>query len=73
VPALENKIVQGAIAEVLSAVYEADFLVCSFGFRPGRNAHQALRTVHDAIVTERVNWVLDADIRKFFDSVDTTG
>lgn len=70
VPALEDKIVQGAIAEVLSAVYEADFLDCSFGFRPGRTAHQALRTVDDAIMTERVNWVLDADIRKFFDSVD---
>ena len=68
--ALEDKIVQGAIAEVLSAVYEADFLDCSYGFRPGRSAHQALRTVHDAIITERVNWVFEADIRKFFDSVD---
>lgn len=70
IPALEDKIVQGAVAEVLSAVYEADFLDCSFGFRPGRSAHQALRTVHDAIMTERVNWVFEADIRKFFDSVN---
>lgn len=68
--ALEDKIVQGAVAEVLSALYEADFLECSYGFRPGRNAHQALRAVHDAIMGERVSWVLDADIRKFFDSVD---
>ena len=70
VPALEDKIVQGAVAEMLSAIYEADFLDCSYGFRPGRSAHQALRAVHDAIMTERVNWVLEADIRKFFDSVD---
>jgi RNA-directed DNA polymerase len=70
VPALEDKIVQGAVAEVLSAIYEADFLDCSFGFRPKRSAHQALRSVHDAVMTERVSWVLDADIRRFFDSVD---
>ena len=68
--ALEDKIAQGAVAEVLSAVYEADFLDCSYGFRPGRSAHQALRTVHRAVMSERVDWVLDADIRKFFDSVD---
>jgi len=67
VPALEDKIVQGAVAEVLSAIYEADFLDCSFGFRPKRSAHQALRSVHDAVMTERVSWVLDADIRRFLD------
>ncbi|MFQ5973863.1 MAG: group II intron reverse transcriptase/maturase [Alphaproteobacteria bacterium] len=68
--ALEDKIVQGAVGEVLSAVYETDFLDCSYGFRPGRSAHQALRQVHDAILSERVNWVFDADIHRFFDSVD---
>jgi group II intron reverse transcriptase/maturase len=68
--ALEDKIVQGAVAEVLSAIYEADFLDCSYGFRPGRSAHQALRTIHDAIISERVNWVFEADIRKFYDSID---
>ena len=52
--ALEDKIVQGAVAEVLSAIYEADFLDCSYGFRPGRSAHQALRTVREAITTEPV-------------------
>ena len=70
VPALEDKIVQGAVAEVLSAIYEADFLGFSYGFRPGRNPHQALTSLHTAIMSQRVNWVLDADIRSFFDSVD---
>src|SRR5713226_6227640 len=67
---LEDKIVQGAVAEVLNAIYEADFLDCSFGFRPGRSAHHALRVLREAITTEPVNWVLDADIRRYFDSVD---
>ena len=70
VPALEDKIVQGAVAEMLSAIYEVDFLGFSYGFRPGRNPHQALKAVHTALMTQRVNWVLDADIRGFFDSVD---
>src|SRR6202049_4229838 len=70
VPPLEDKIVQGAGDEVLSAIYEVDFLGFSYGFRPGRNPHQALSAVHTAIMSQRVNWVLDADIRSFFDSVD---
>lgn len=70
VPALEDKIVQGAVAEVLSAVYEADFLGFSYGFRPGRNPHQAVASLHRALMSQHVNWVLDADIRSFFDSVD---
>jgi RNA-directed DNA polymerase len=70
VPALEDKIVQGALAEVLSAIYKADFLGFSYGFRPGRNPHHALRSLHTAIMSQRVNWALDADIRSFFDSVD---
>ncbi|WP_343299368.1 reverse transcriptase domain-containing protein [Bradyrhizobium yuanmingense] len=70
VPALEDKIVQSAVAEVLSAVYEADFLGFSYGFRPGRNPHIALDALHTAIMSQHVNWVLDADIRSFFDSVD---
>lgn len=68
--ALEDKIVQGAVAEVLNAIYEADFLNLSHGFRPRRNAHGALTQLEKAVMTERVNWVLDADIRRFFDSVD---
>ncbi|WJI50336.1 reverse transcriptase domain-containing protein [Mesorhizobium sp. C089B] len=70
VPALEDKIVQSAVAEVLSAVYEVDFLGFSYGFRPGRSPHMALDALHTAIMSQRVNWVLDADIRSFFDSVD---
>jgi hypothetical protein len=70
VPALEDKIVQGAVAETLSAIYEVDFLGFSYGFRPRRNPHQALASLHTAIMSQRVNWVLDADIRSFFDSVD---
>lgn len=68
--ALEDKIVQSAVAEVLSAVYEADFLGFSYGFRPGRNPHMALDALHTAIMRQRVNRVLDANIRSFFDSVD---
>lgn len=70
VPTLEDKIVQGAVAEVLSAVYEADFRGFSYGFRPERNPHMALDALHTAIMSQHVNWVLDADIRSFFDSVD---
>ena len=70
IPALEDKIVQGAVAEVLSAIYEVDFVGFSYGFRPGRSPHQALRALHTALMTQYVNWVLDADIRRFFDSVD---
>lgn len=60
VPTLEDKIVQGAVAEVLSAVYEADFLGFSYGFRPGRNPHQALAALHTELMSQRVTWVLDA-------------
>src|SRR4051795_6970933 len=70
IPALEDKIVQGAVAEVLSAVYEADFLGFSHGFRPGRSPHSALAALEKALMTQRVSWVLDLDIRTFFDSVD---
>ncbi len=70
VPTLEDKIVQGAVAELLSAIYEVDFLGFSYGFRPGRSPHQALDALETAIMSRYVNWVLDADIRKFFDSVN---
>jgi len=70
VPALEDKIVQGAVAEVLSTIYEVDFMGFSYGFRPGRNPHQALSALRTAIMSQHVNWVLDADIRSFYDSID---
>lgn len=69
VPALEDKIVQRAAVEVLNAIYEQDFLGFSYGFRPGRNPHQALDALAVGITTKRVNWVLDADIRGFFDTL----
>ena len=70
VPTLEDKVVQGAVAEVLSAIHEVDFLGFSYGFRPGRHPHGALQALHTGLMTQYVNWVLDADIRSFFDSVD---
>ncbi|HTB50238.1 MAG TPA: reverse transcriptase domain-containing protein [Solirubrobacteraceae bacterium] len=69
VPALEDKIVQSAVAELLSAIYETDFLGFSYGFRPWRNPHMALDALHTALMSQRVNWVLDADIRSFLDPV----
>src|SRR3989454_2566213 len=70
VPALEDKIVQRATVEVLNAIYEPDFLGFSYGFRPGRSPHQALDTLAVGIGTRRVNWVLDADLRRFYDTLD---
>jgi group II intron reverse transcriptase/maturase len=70
VPALADKIVQRAVAEVLNAIYETDFLGFSYGFRPGRSPHQALDALTVGIERKRVNWVLDADIRGFFDTLD---
>ncbi|HEX4841549.1 MAG TPA: group II intron reverse transcriptase/maturase [bacterium] len=70
VPTLEDKIVQGATTEVLNAIYEVDFLGFSYGFRPGRDQHMALDALSVAIERERVAWVLDADIRGFFDTID---
>jgi RNA-directed DNA polymerase len=70
IASLEDKIVQRAVAEVLSAVYEADFLGFSYGFRPGRGPHDALDALTAGIDRKRVNWVLDADIRDFFGSLD---
>jgi len=66
----EDKVVQGALREVMEAVYEQDFLECSYGFRPGRSAHDAVRALNRAADQGRVNWVLEADIQSFFDSLD---
>jgi group II intron reverse transcriptase/maturase len=70
IAALEDKIVQQAVVTVLTPIYEANFLGFSYGFRPGRNQHQALDAVVVGMQTRRVNWVLDADIKAFFDTVD---
>jgi RNA-directed DNA polymerase len=69
VAALEDKIVQRATASVLSAIYEEDFLGFSYGFRPERGAHDAMDALVVGITTKKVNWILDADIEKFFDTV----
>ena len=69
VAALEDKIVQQAVVTILNQIYEVDFKGFSYGFRPGRDPHQALDALAVGIQTKRVNWVLDADIRGFFDNL----
>jgi len=69
IASLEDKVVQRAVVEVLNAIYEADFLGFSYGFRPGRGQHDALDALAVGIESRKVNWVLDADIRSFFDTV----
>jgi group II intron reverse transcriptase/maturase len=68
--AMEDKIVQQAVGWVLEQIYEEDFLGFSYGFRPGRSAHQALDAIWVAIMQRKVNWVVDADVRSFFDHLD---
>jgi group II intron reverse transcriptase/maturase len=70
IPALEDKIVQRSTTEVLSAIYETDFKGFSYGFRPRRSAHDALNALSVGITRKKVSWVLDADIRGFFDTID---
>jgi RNA-directed DNA polymerase len=69
IAALEDKIVQSAVVRVLNAIYEEDFLGFSYGFRPGRSQHDALDALATGITRKKVNWILDADIRSFFDTV----
>lgn len=70
IPVVEDKIVQRATVAVLEAIYEPDFLGFSYGFRPRRNQHQALEALDEGLMTKKVNWVLDADLRGFFDAID---
>jgi group II intron reverse transcriptase/maturase len=70
IAALEDKIVQRATVEVLNAIYEEEFLGFSYGFRPGRSTHEALDALVVGISSKKVNWILDADIRSFFDTVN---
>lgn len=69
IPTFEDKVAQRAIVMVLDVVYEQDFLPCSFGFRPGRSAHQALQALRNGCMDERLGWVLEVDLRKYFDSI----
>lgn len=70
IPEHEDKIVQKAISKILNAIYENDFLDCSFGFRPNRNCHDALKILNHYIESKCVNYVVDADIKGFFNNVD---
>jgi len=70
IASLEDKVVQRAVVEVLNAIYETDFLGFSYGFRPKRSQHDALDAVAVGILRKRVNWVLDADIRGYYDTID---
>jgi retron-type reverse transcriptase len=69
IAALEDKILQGAVVAVLNAIYEEDFLGFSYGFRPKRRQHDALDALMVGIQRRKVNWILDADYRSFFDTV----
>lgn len=70
IPTVEDKILQKAVAMVLEAVYEQDFLDCSYGFRPGRSAHDALQALWDGTMSMGGGWVIDVDIASFFDELD---
>lgn len=70
IPAYEDKLVQGVLADVLNEIYECKFLECSYGFRPNRSCHQAIREINQRIMINKVNYILDCDIKGFFDNVD---
>ena len=69
IPSFEDKVAQRAIAMLLEPIYEQTFLDCSFGYRPARNAHQALRVLQRGVMKQQGYWVLEVDIRKYFDSI----
>jgi len=70
IPAYEDKIVQAGVTRILQAIYEADFLSCSYGFRPNKSGHMALRRLNDILMHHKVSYIVDADIRGFFNQVD---
>lgn len=70
IPTFEDKVLQRAVVMLLEPIYEQDFLDCSYGFRPGRSAHQALEVLWRRLMNHRVSWVLEVDIQKFFDNLD---
>jgi RNA-directed DNA polymerase len=70
IPTVEDRLLQAAVARLLGPIYEADFLDCSYGFRPGRTAHEALAEVRKAVLTGEAQWVAEADIKAFFDHLD---
>src|SRR3954452_18285912 len=70
IPTLEDKVLQRAVVMLLEPIYEQDFYDCSFGFRPGRSAHQALEALWKQTMDSHGGWILEVDIRKFFDTLD---
>ena len=70
IPVYEDRLVQGAMADILSDVYEPRFLDCSYGFRPKRSTHDAIKVINDTIMYKKVNYILDCDIKGFFDNVN---
>ena len=70
IPTFEDKVLQRAVAMLLEAVYEQDFYDCSYGFRPGRSAHDALNALQHLTVAMGGGWILEVDIRKFFDTLE---
>ena len=70
IPAYEDRLVQGIMADILNEIYEPKFLDCSYGFRPNRSCHQAIREINQTIMIKKVNYILDCDIKGFFDNVD---
>ena len=70
IPAYEDRLVQGVMADILNEIYENIFLDCSYGFRSGRSCHDAVRTINQTIMTKKVNYIVDADIKGFFDNVN---
>ena len=70
IPTLEDKILQKAVAMVLEAVYEEDFMSCSYGFRPNRSAHQALKALRDQVMWMNGGWIYEVDIQSFYDDLD---
>ena len=69
IPAFEDKVAQRAIVMLLESIYEQDFMDCSFGYRPKRNAHQALQVLRKGVMAQRGYWVVEVDVRKYFDSI----
>jgi group II intron reverse transcriptase/maturase len=70
IPSYEDKIVQLGLTKILQAIYEADFLSCSYGFRPKISGHDALKRLNDILIFGKTNYIVDTDIKGFFDSVD---
>src|SRR6185295_783402 len=70
IPTIEDKIVQGAVVALLTPIYESEFQDCSYGFRPNRNQHMALDAIGKMILCSKVNWILDGDIKAYFDTID---